>query len=127
MAIFWQIIALIAVVAGTFFSVVGVLGYIRLPDVYTRLQATGKVGVFGVVLLLNAAVISLDLGLGQGILLILLLLITGPVTSHALASAAYRIGLPFKRAVRNDLEMGSADSLSATGGQAVRVPGKSGD
>lgn len=113
MTIFWQIIVLITVVAGTFFSVVGVLGYIRLPDVYTRLQATGKVGIFGVVLLLNAAVISLGLGLGKGILLILLLLLTGPVTSHALASAAYRIGLPFKQAVRNDLEMGGGTKTSS--------------
>lgn len=113
MTIFWQIIVLITVVAGTFFSVVGVLGYIRLPDVYTRLQATGKVGIFGVVLLLNAAVISLGLGLGKGILLILLLLLTGPVTSHALASAAYRIGLPFKQAVRNDLEMRGGTKTSS--------------
>jgi multicomponent Na+:H+ antiporter subunit G len=29
---------------------------LRLPDVYTRLHATGKVSVFGVVMLLLAAV-----------------------------------------------------------------------
>jgi multicomponent Na+:H+ antiporter subunit G len=98
-----QIIALIAVIIGTAFSVIGILGYIRMPDVYTRLHATGKVGVFGVVLLLLAAVALTPLGPGKALVLIVLLLITGPVTSHALASAAYRGGIPLKRAVRDDL------------------------
>ena len=99
-----QLIALLAVIIGTFFSLVGVLGFIRFPDVYSRLQATGKVGVFGVVLLLVAAVIWTELGLGKAILLIVLLMIAGPVTTHAISSAAYRIGLPMKGAVRDDLE-----------------------
>jgi multisubunit Na+/H+ antiporter MnhG subunit len=51
------LIAILAVVLGTLFSIVGVLGFIRFPDVYTRLHATGKVGVFGVVLLLIAVVV----------------------------------------------------------------------
>lgn len=99
-----QLIAIIAVSVGTFFSIVGVLGMVRLPDVYTRLHATGKVGVFGVVLLLVAAVIWTPLGWGRALLLILLLMVTGPVVSHALASAAYRLGIPMKRPLRNDLE-----------------------
>jgi multisubunit Na+/H+ antiporter MnhG subunit len=36
-------------------------------------------------------------------LLILLLMVAGPVTSHAIASAAYRIGIPMKHAIRDDL------------------------
>lgn len=98
-----QLIAVIAVLAGTIFSIIGVLGFIRLPDVYTRLHATGKISVFGVVLLLLAAVIYTPLGLGKGLILIALLLISGPAVSHALASAAYRLGVPVKEAVRNDL------------------------
>lgn len=98
-----QIIAIPAVLIGTFFSVVGVLGFIRLPDVYTRLHATGKVGVFGVVLLLVGAVFWAPFGWGRGLILILLLIIIGPVTAHALASAANRIGLPRKGSDRDDL------------------------
>ncbi|MBK8985985.1 MAG: monovalent cation/H(+) antiporter subunit G [Chloroflexi bacterium] len=85
---------------GTFFSVVGIIGYIRLPDVYTRLHATGKVGVFGVVLLLIAAVAWTPLGWGKGLLLIVLLMVAGPVTSHAIASAAYRLGLRMRTRAR---------------------------
>ena len=91
MTAFLQLITLIAVLAGTFFSIVGVLGLIRLPDVYTRLHATGKVGVFGVVFLLVAAAIWTPLGWGKAILLIVLLMISGPVSTHAIRSAAYRI------------------------------------
>ena len=98
-----QLIALLAVVIGTGFSVIGILGYVRLPDVYARLHATGKVGVFGVVLLLIAAAALTPLGLGKALVLIALLLVLGPVTSHAVASAAYRIGLPLKAAGRDDL------------------------
>ena len=98
-----QLFAIVAVLTGTFFSVVGVLGFIRLPDVYTRLHATGKVGVFGVVLLLFAAVVWTPLGWGRALILMAFLMITGPVTSHAIGSAANRIGLPRKGAERDDL------------------------
>ena len=100
-----QIIALLAIVVGTAFSVLGVLGFIRLPDVYTRLHATGKVSVFGVVLLLVATVALTPLDLGKGLLLIVLLVIGGPVTSHAIGSAAHRIGIPMKGAIRDDLAL----------------------
>ena len=96
-------IAVIAVLVGTFFSLVGMLGFLRLPDVYTRLHAAGKVGVFGVVLLLLATAVWTPLGWGRALLLILLLMISAPVTSHAVASAAYRLGIPMKEAIRDDL------------------------
>ena len=98
-----QFLALIAVIIGTFFSLIGVIGLIRLPDVYTRLHATGKVGVYGAVLLLVAAAIWTPLGWGKALLLIILLMVSGPVTAHAISSAAYRIGLPMKDSVRDDL------------------------
>jgi multicomponent Na+:H+ antiporter subunit G len=98
-----QFIAIIAVIIGTVFSVVGVLGLVRFPDVYTRLHATGKVGVFGVVLLLIAAVAWTPLGFGKGLILIILLMVAGPVTTHAIASAAYRAGIPLKAGKRDDL------------------------
>ena len=96
-------IAILAVCIGTFFSLTGVLGYIRFPDVYTRLHASAKVSVFGAVFLMVAAISWTPLSLGKGLVLISLLLISGPVISHALASAAYRIKGPLKQAVRDDL------------------------
>jgi len=97
------IIAITAVTVGTFFSVVGVLGYIRLPDIYTRLHATGMVSVFGVALFLAAAAFWTPMCWGKALVLICFLLATAPPTAHAMGSAAYRIGLPRKQAQRDDL------------------------
>ncbi|NUQ38192.1 MAG: monovalent cation/H(+) antiporter subunit G [Caldilineales bacterium] len=114
-----QIIAIFAVISGAAFSILGLLGVIRMPDVYTRLHATGKVGVFGVVFLLIAAIVWLPAGRGKALMLILFLLLAGPVTAHALASAAYRTGIPFARPIRDDLEhlasapLNDADTPSA--------------
>lgn len=104
-----QIFAVLAVLLGTAFSLLGVLGYLRLPDVYTRLHATGKVGVYGVVFLSLAAVIWTRSGVGPGLVLAGLLLLTGPSVSHALGSAAYRLGVPLRRSERDDLAVRSGD------------------
>ena len=104
------IIAIFAVCIGTFFSLTGVLGYIRFPDVYTRLHATAKISVFGAVFLMIAAISWTPLTFGKGLVLISLLLISGPVISHALASAAYRIKVPLKQAVRDDLNLGEINN-----------------
>ena len=69
-----------------------VLGFVPVPA-----------GVFGVVFLLVAAAFGEPLGWGRGLFLILLLVITGPATAHAIGSAANRIGLPRKGAERDDL------------------------
>ena len=67
------------------------------------LHATGKVGVFGVVLLLVAALMWTPLSWGKALVLIILLMIAGPVSAHAIGSAAYRIGLPMRDPIQDDL------------------------
>jgi multicomponent Na+:H+ antiporter subunit G len=110
-----EVVAIAAVLLGTAFSVVAVTGYIRLPDVYCRLHAAGKVGVFGVTLLLAAAVAVGAQHPGKVLLLMLFLLLAGPATSHALASAAWRMGLPLRRARRNDLPPADVDGPNPPG------------
>lgn len=115
-------VGILAVVAGTAFSVIGVLGYLRLPDVYTRLHATGKVSVFGVVLILVAAVASTQVDAGRAAVLAMFLVIAGPVLSHSIGSAAHRIGIPMKGAIRDDLaaRRKSRGDDPGGGGGAVR-------
>jgi multicomponent Na+:H+ antiporter subunit G len=103
MEIIGQTLALVLVGIGTFFSILGVLGLVRLPDVYTRLHAAGKVGVFGAVFLAGATALIIPSLFGKAVILMVLLVIAGPVVSHALASAAYRMGIAVKRAIRDDL------------------------
>ena len=112
-----QAVAVLAVFAGTAFSVLGVLGYIRMPDVYTRLHTVGKVGVFGAVLLLVGAIVWSAVSVGKGLVLIALLLLSGPVTAHAMASAAYRIGIPMRKAIRDGLANPSTSRQDPNTGQ----------
>jgi multicomponent Na+:H+ antiporter subunit G len=104
MELLLQIISLLALLAGGLFSILGILGMFRLPDVYTRLHATGKVSVFGAVLVLVAAISLTPLSLWKGLVLIILLLLSAPTVAHAIASAAYRTDIPMKSASRDDLE-----------------------
>jgi len=106
-----KIFAIVAVVVGTAFSVLGIVGFQRMPDVYTRMHATGKVSTFGVVLLLLAAVAVTPIGWAKALLLIALIWIAGPVVSHAIGSAALRIGIPMKNAVRDDLKDKRSDMV----------------
>lgn len=98
-----ELLAIILILTGTAFSILGVVGFKRFPDVYTRLHTTGKVGIFGIVLTLIAAALLLPAAATRIIVLIGLLLVVGPVTAHALASAAYRAGIPMRNPLRNDL------------------------
>ena len=105
MSLVLEIIAIIVILIGTAFSIIGVIGFIRLPDVYTRLHATGKVGVYGVVLLLVAAVLQTPLAWGKALILIILLLVSGPVAAHAIASAATKIAIPMHDPVVDELHL----------------------
>ncbi|MFN3704652.1 MAG: monovalent cation/H(+) antiporter subunit G [Thermoflexales bacterium] len=95
--------ATLAVVIGTLFSLIGILGLVRLPDVYARMHAVGKVSTFGVVLLTVAAVLTLLFAWSKALVLIMMLVFTGPLTSHAIGSGAYRLGIPMRQALRDDL------------------------
>lgn len=98
-----QVIALVFLILGTVLSMIGVIGFIRLPDVYTRLHATGKVSVFGLVFLLVAADILTPLTTWKALVLIFFVLMAAPAVSHSIASAAYKAGIPMTVASRDDL------------------------
>lgn len=102
-SLLFKIFAIFFLVVGTIFSALGMLGARRLPDVYTRLHATGKVSAFGAVLLLVAAILLTPLTVWKGLVLIIFLLLASPVVSHAISSAAYKTGVPLAQATRDDL------------------------
>jgi multicomponent Na+:H+ antiporter subunit G len=88
---------------GVFFCIVGITGIIRLPDVYSRIHASGKITVLGVNgLLIGAAILMPEITL-KAITLALFLVITSPAASYAVATAAYRQGVPPAGLLRNDL------------------------
>ena len=95
-----DVLSWISIVGGLFFMLVGTVGVLRMPDVYTRLHAAGMTDTMGAGLLL------LGMGFQAGISLITVrlvivyafLLFTSPIGTHALARAAIVGGVePYRR------------------------------
>ena len=80
---------------GSAFAMIGGLGMIRLPDVYTRMHAVGLTDTLGAGLIL--AGLMVQAGFTQVtvklILILIFLLFTSPTSTYALANAAYSGGL----------------------------------
>ncbi|MGI9591052.1 MAG: monovalent cation/H(+) antiporter subunit G [Myxococcota bacterium] len=81
---------------GIAFDVVGCLGLLRLPDVYSRMQAATKCVALGTLLIVAGAVVTAGTAsaVAKGALCLIFLLLTSPTGSHALAHAAHRAGTP---------------------------------
>jgi len=79
---------------GVAFDVVGCVGLVRLPDVYTRMQAATKCVALGTLLIVAGAVVIVGTpsALVKGGLCLTFLIVTAPTGSHALARAAHRSG-----------------------------------
>ncbi|EEG78158.1 monovalent cation/H(+) antiporter subunit G [Dethiobacter alkaliphilus] len=86
-----NVIITILLAAGTFFFMVGVVGLLRLPDVYTRMHATTKCDTLGAGLILLA--LALYSGISEAsvklLFMILFIWITNPTSAHVIARAAF--------------------------------------
>ncbi|MFC6954670.1 monovalent cation/H(+) antiporter subunit G [Halorubellus litoreus] len=82
------------VAASAFFSLVAVVGFYRLPDVYARAHAASKSETLGALLGLTAAgvVVGTTGEVFKIALLALLVLVTGPTAAHAIVRSAYDAG-----------------------------------
>jgi len=79
------------ILAGSAFLLIGALGVIRLPDFYTRLHAAGLTDSLGASFFLAGLLLQAGFGMtGMKLVLILLFIIlTSPVATHALINAAF--------------------------------------
>lgn len=93
-----EIVASLLLLIGLFFTLVGSIGLVRLPDFYTRMHAPTKATTLGVSTMLAAVVVALpDRSLSvalQALLAIALLFTTAPIGAHMLARAARGAGVP---------------------------------
>ena len=90
-----EVLSWISILGGLFFMIVGTIGVVRMPDVYTRLHAAGMTDTMGAGLLLLGMCFQagLTLVLVRLVLIYAFLLFTSPISTHALASAALSGGL----------------------------------
>ena len=88
-------ISIVCIVAGLFFVLGGTLGVLRLPDFFTRLHAAGMTDTLGAELILLGLIVQegfTQLSL-KFFLVAILLFLTSPTATHAVANAAYQAGL----------------------------------
>jgi multicomponent Na+:H+ antiporter subunit G len=83
------------ILIGVTFDFLGVLGLVRLPDVYNRLQAATKCVTFGSAgLLFGVFILQGFNSFGFKVLLgIAFIFLTSPVAAHVIARAAHRSGI----------------------------------
>jgi multicomponent Na+:H+ antiporter subunit G len=83
-------------IVGSAFALLAAVGVLRMPDVFTRMQASTKASTLGLGCLAIGAALQLgDAGSAIRLLSIFsFLLLTTPVSAHVIARAAYRAGVP---------------------------------
>jgi multicomponent Na+:H+ antiporter subunit G len=87
-------------------TLIGTLGMLRFPDFYTRAHAATMVSIGGFTLALLGIGMQNLFGIyfTKIVLVLVVNLITNPTATHALADAAYDVGLKPYKLVRDDLE-----------------------
>ncbi len=90
-----ETIGMIFIVIGIGFDFFGCIGLIRLPDLYLRLMATAKCVTLGTCsLMFGIFLINGFTAVGiKALLCAVFLLLTSPVSAHALSRAAHKSGV----------------------------------
>ena len=105
-----RIIADVLIAIGAIFALAGTIGILKMPDAFSRMQASTCIPTLGSICpllgaLLYAIFFKADAGTAIKIAVIcLLILVTNPLGSHALAKGAYKAGIrPEKKMETDDL------------------------
>jgi multicomponent Na+:H+ antiporter subunit G len=95
MMLFVEIASWALILLGSFFTIVGALGLVRMPEVFTRMHAASVTDTLGVGFLIFGMGLQAGLSLVTLKLLFLMLLFifTVPVVTHALAQACLHEGV----------------------------------
>jgi len=90
-----ETIGYVLVITVIAFDFLGCVGLVRFPDVYNRLQASAKCVTLGTCGILLGLVCFKGLSATgiKALLCLVFILLTAPVSAHALARAAYRSGV----------------------------------
>ncbi len=108
MAMIVDIVSWIALTLGGVFVLIGGIGALRMPDLYTRMHAASVTESLGAILVV--AGLSLQAGFTLAtiklIAILLFLLMTSPTSSYALASAALLAGTrPLETATEVEMDL----------------------
>jgi multicomponent Na+:H+ antiporter subunit G len=116
------ITAVLLLIGASFLLLAGV-GVLRMPDVFSRMQAATKASTLGVMCVLLAVAVHFNnLGITmRAVAASVFFLLTAPVTAHLIGRASYFLGVPMWEGTvrdelrgRYDLETHRLDSSFAT-------------
>ena len=95
MAALLDILSWVLLLSGGVFVLVGGIGIMRLPDLYTRMHAASLTDTLGTLLILGGIMLQAGLTLAsiKLVAIAIFLLLTGPTATYALANAALLSGL----------------------------------
>jgi len=111
-----EIIGGVLMLGGAAFLFMGALGVIRMPDLYNRMQAGTKATTLGNLLALAGLGLFHPAWLPKIFVITLFVLVTNPISSHALARAAHKFGVPLASgAVKDALAEKYARDAGAAG------------
>lgn len=88
-----QVFGTVITAIGTIFLLLGGLGVFRFPDVYNRLQAGTKCTTLGAFLTIIGVGITQPDWLPKTLVIALFILITNPISNHALGRASRKSGV----------------------------------
>ena len=85
------VVGAVLLALGLMLATIGLYGLLRKADIFAQLHAAGLITGPAIVLVLLASVATRDLPIiSSAVLLILFLLVTSPLSTHAIAQAAHR-------------------------------------
>jgi|EndMetStandDraft_2_1072991.scaffolds.fasta_scaffold430918_2 multicomponent Na+:H+ antiporter subunit G len=95
MTLFVEAASWVLILLGSFFTLVGAFGLVRMPEVFTRMHAASVTDTLGVGFLILGMCLQAGLGLVtlKLVFLLALFFFTGPVVTHALAQACLHEGI----------------------------------
>jgi len=89
---------------GAIVALIGSLGLLRFPDVYTRTHAQTVINVGGsCVMILGICIEGFPFLTVKAFLIAIFIIITSPLGSHAITRAAYRSGIMPRKVVEDEL------------------------
>ena len=89
-----EIISWACIILGSFFCVVGGIGLLRLPDLFSRMHGAGIIDTMGACTILLGLTFQAGLSIVtlKLVLIIVFIVFTSPTATHALARAALHGG-----------------------------------
>jgi len=95
----WDVLGNLFIIIGLTFVLFGIFGVFRFNNFYSRILVASKVDTVGFITILTGVIIKKGFSFFslKVILIMIIMLIINPLTTHSMARAAYRSGYKVKQ------------------------------